>query len=47
MSLTASIVGSGTFAKVVTTPAYGQNIANIQATRPGAYVMGNGWWVIP
>jgi hypothetical protein len=47
MSLTPTVVGSGTLTKVVTTPAYGQNIANIQATRPGAYVMGNGWWVVP
>lgn len=39
--------GAGTITKVVTTPALGKNIADIQASRPGCYVLSPyGFWVI-
>ena len=38
---------STTLSKATTKPALGQNIADIQLSRPGAYVDVNGFWVIP
>lgn len=48
MNVTGSVVGTGTIAKVVTTPAFGRNLADVQASRPGAYLLQPyGYWRIP
>lgn len=49
MNLTASVVGTGTVAKVVTTAALGRSITDIQnAGRPAAYILQpTGYFVIP
>lgn len=47
MSIAGTVVGTGTISKVVTKVAYGQSLADIQASRPGAYLLPNGCWSIP
>lgn len=47
MSIAGTVAGSGTISKVVTKVAYGQSLADIQASRPGAYLIPNGCWSIP
>lgn len=45
MNLASTVVGSGTVSKVVTTPAYGRNIADILPGAPGARVLQpSGYW---
>lgn len=47
MNVSAAVVGTGTVSKSVTTPAYGRNLADIQISRPSAYILQPyGYWNI-
>jgi hypothetical protein len=48
LSIAGSVVGTGTIPKVVTTPAFGRNIADILPGNPGAHVLQpTGFWAVP
>lgn len=47
MNVAIASSGAGTISKVVTVPAFGRSIADVQVTRPGAYIMQPyGFWVV-
>lgn len=47
LSVVITSSGAGTITKVVTKAAFGASLADIQISRPGAYVQPNGRWAIP
>lgn len=45
MNVAGSVVGVGTISKATTTPAYGRSLADIQISKPGAYILQPyGYW---
>ena len=46
--VTSAVAGTGTVSQSTTTPAYGRNIADIQISRPSAYILQPyGFWELP
>jgi hypothetical protein len=46
--VTSAVVGTGTVSQSTTTPAFGRNIADIQISRPSAYILQPyGFWNLP
>jgi len=47
LNLAGTVVGTGTIAKVVTTPATGRKLSDILPGCPGARVLSSGFWELP